>query len=146
MSQKTLEAFLYRLYWDTDALLDDCRIIREYYMYDFKTLMLLCSRGLISCVKHMSDHCPQTEKQEPILRSFCSFEYIFKFIIQSRLLFARATGGQNEDSFRVDVDTLMESFARMLNCHKDNIEMSQVGLALLLMQIPSKCTRFSQYF
>lgn len=87
---------------------------------------ILCCRGLISCVKHMSDHCPQTEKQEPILRSFCSLEYIFKFIIQSRLLFARATGGQNEDSFRLDVDSLFESFAHMLNFHLENIETSQV--------------------
>ncbi|KAK4293650.1 hypothetical protein Pmani_033668 [Petrolisthes manimaculis] len=88
----------------------------------------LVYKGLISCVKHMSDHCPQTEKQEPILRSFCSLEYIFKFIIQSRLLFARATGGQNEDSFRLDVDTLFESFAHMLNFHLENIENSQVTL------------------
>ncbi|XP_042209941.1 dedicator of cytokinesis protein 3-like isoform X4 [Homarus americanus] len=88
----------------------------------------LVYKGLISCVKHLSDLCPQTEKQDPIMRCFRSLEYIFKFIIQSRLLFARATGGQNEDSFRVDVDSLFESFARMLNMHLENIEASQVTL------------------
>ncbi|XP_071543136.1 dedicator of cytokinesis protein 3 isoform X3 [Panulirus ornatus] len=88
----------------------------------------LVYKGLISCVKHLSDLCPQTEKQEPIMRCFRSLEYIFKFIIQSRLLFARATGGQNEDSFRVDVDTLFESFAHMLNMHLENIQTSQVTL------------------
>ncbi|XP_045606392.1 dedicator of cytokinesis protein 3 isoform X3 [Procambarus clarkii] len=88
----------------------------------------LVYKGLISCVKHLSDLCPQTEKQEPIMRCFRSLEYIFKFIIQSRLLFARATGGQNEDSFRVDVDSLFESFAHMLNMHLENIQASQVTL------------------
>lgn len=61
------------------------------------------------------------------MRCFRSLEYIFKFIIQSRLLFARATGGQNEDSFRVDVDSLVDSFARMLSMNLDNIEASQVS-------------------
>ncbi|KAK7065308.1 Dedicator of cytokinesis protein 3 [Halocaridina rubra] len=88
----------------------------------------LVYKGLISCVKHLSDLCPQTEKQEPIMRCFRSLEYIFKFIIQSRLLFARATGGQNEDSFRIDVDSLFESFAHLLNMHLDNIEVAQVTL------------------
>lgn len=106
-----------------------------YQKYDISLLSLRLntffsffhSRGLISCVKHLSDLCPQTEKQEPIMRCFRSLEYIFKFIIQSRLLFARATGGQNEDSFRVDVDSLVESFARMLNMNLENIEASQVS-------------------
>lgn len=62
------------------------------------------------------------------MRCFRSLEYIFKFIIQSRLLFARATGGQNEDSFRVDVDSLVDSFARMLSMNLDNIEASQVSI------------------
>lgn len=65
------------------------------------------------------------------MRCFRSLEYIFKFIIQSRLLFARATGGQNEDSFRVDVDTLFESFAHMLNMHLENIQTSQVCSCLI---------------
>lgn len=83
----------------------------------------------------MSDVCPQTEKQETIMRSFRSLEYIFKFIIQSRLLFARATGGQNEDSFRIDVDSLFESFANMLNMHLENIEASQVSSHLTVYYI-----------
>ena len=65
------------------------------------------------------------------MKCFRSLEYIFKFIIQSRLLFARATGGQNEDSFRVDVDSLFESFARMLNMNLENIEASQVKFVMI---------------
>ncbi|KAK8389640.1 hypothetical protein O3P69_008971 [Scylla paramamosain] len=101
----------------------------------------LVYKGLISCVKHLSDLCPQTEKQEPIMRCFRSLEYIFKFIIQSRLLFARATGGQNEDSFRVDVDSLFESFARMLNMNLENIEASQMTL---LEHLQGTCDQLSR--
>ncbi|XP_050737688.1 dedicator of cytokinesis protein 3-like isoform X3 [Eriocheir sinensis] len=101
----------------------------------------LVYKGLISCVKHLSDLCPQTEKQEPIMRCFRSLEYIFKFIIQSRLLFARATGGQNEDSFRVDVDSLVDSFARMLNMNLDNIEASQMTL---LEHLQGTCDQLSR--
>ncbi|XP_066947355.1 dedicator of cytokinesis protein 3 isoform X4 [Macrobrachium rosenbergii] len=101
----------------------------------------LVYKGLISCVKHLSDLCPQNEKQEPIMRCFRSLEYIFKFIIQSRLLFARATGGQNEDSFRIDVDNLFESFAHMLNMHLENIENSQITL---LEHLQGACDQLCQ--
>ena len=84
-------------------------------------------RGLISCVKHLADLCPQTEKQEPIMRCFRSLEYIFKFSIQSRLLFVRATGGTNEDSFRTDVTNLFESFAYLLVAQRDKVLSSQVS-------------------
>ncbi|XP_076035833.1 dedicator of cytokinesis protein 3-like isoform X2 [Oratosquilla oratoria] len=88
----------------------------------------LVYKGLISCVRHLSDLCPQTDKQDPILRCFRSLEYIFKFIIQSRLLFARATGGQNEDSFRIDVECLFKSCATMLSVQASNILQTQVTL------------------
>lgn len=80
------------------------------------------------------------------MKCFRSLEYIFKFIIQSRLLFARATGGQNEDSFRVDVDSLFESFAHMLNMHLDNIQASQVCLLLLYFTARVLNLRATGYF
>ena len=90
----------------------------------------LVHKGLISCVKHLSDLCPQTEKQEPIVKCFRSLHYIFKFAIQSRLLFSsvRAIGGANEDSFRADINNLMESFERLLLVQKENVVPSQEAL------------------
>jgi len=55
-----------------------------------------------------------TDRQEPIQKCFSSLEYIFKFVIQSRLLFARATGGQFGDSFRQDVHRVFASLDKML--------------------------------
>ena len=66
-------------------------------------------------MRHCADLVTSTERQEPIQKCFKSLEYISKFVIQSRLLFSRATGGQNEDSFRVDVHLVFNSFNKMLS-------------------------------
>ena len=79
-------------------------------------------------MKHLSDLCPQTDKQETILNCFCSLEYIFKFIIESRLLFAKATGGENEEAFRSDIEDLFESFVHLLSKNLDLIVCTQVSL------------------
>ena len=52
-------------------------------------------QGLLSCVRHCADLVTSTERQEPIQKCFRSLEFIFKFIIQSRQLFARATQGNS---------------------------------------------------
>ena len=46
-------------------------------------------------MRHCADLVTSTERQEPIQKCFRSLEFIFKFIIQSRQLFARATQGNN---------------------------------------------------
>ena len=42
-------------------------------------------------------------------------EYIFKYIIQSRRLYSLATGGQNEDEFRICVHELFMSIRFFLS-------------------------------
>lgn len=71
-------------------------------------------RGLLSSIQHCAELVMSTERQEPIQKCFRSLEYIFKFVIQSRLLFSRATGGQFEDSFRYDVHRVFASLDKML--------------------------------
>lgn len=74
----------------------------------------LVYKGLISSVQHLAEWMTTAERPEPIQKCFGSLEYIFKLIIQSRKLFARATGGQYEDSFRRDLHTLFSTLNRML--------------------------------
>lgn len=57
---------------------------------------------------------PTAERHEPIQKCFASLEYIFKLIIQSRKLFARATGGQYEDSFKQDLYSMFGVLNGML--------------------------------
>lgn len=68
----------------------------------------------MSSVQHCAELVMSTDRQEPIQKCFRSLEYIFKFVIQSRVLFSRATGGQFEDSFRYDVHRVFASLDKML--------------------------------
>lgn len=85
------------------------------------------SRGLLTSVQHCADWVVSFDKQEPIQKCFKSLEYIFKLIIQSRLLFSRATGGHFEDSFRRDLFSVFVSLNKMLTINEGNIINTQVG-------------------
>ncbi|XP_076363419.1 dedicator of cytokinesis protein 3-like isoform X2 [Tachypleus tridentatus] len=74
----------------------------------------LVYKGLLTCVKNSAELVRDSEKQEAIQKCFRSFDYIIKFIIQSRKLFARATGNQNEEGFKEDLEALFSSFRYML--------------------------------
>lgn len=77
-------------------------------------------------MQHCADWVSSTDKQEPIQKCFRSLEYIFKFIIQSRLLFSRATGGQYEDSFKKDLYNVFTALNKMLAMSSDIILPTQV--------------------
>lgn len=88
----------------------------------------LVYKGLLSSVQHCADWVTAAEKQEPIIKCFRSLEYIFKFIIQSRLLFARATAGQYEDSFKRDLYCVFAALNKMLGIPYEMVLHSQIAL------------------
>lgn len=83
-------------------------------------------RGLLTSVQHCADHVQTSGSQEPLQKCFRSLEYIFKFIIQSRLLFARATDGQYEETFRKDLFSLFKSLNTMLSKNNPHTLNTQV--------------------
>lgn len=87
-------------------------VMDEYIENHFAAALVY--KGLITSVQHLAEWMTTAERNEPIQKCFGSLEYIFKLIIQSRKLFARATGGQYEDSFRRDLHTLFSTLNRML--------------------------------
>ncbi|XP_033223488.1 dedicator of cytokinesis protein 3 isoform X2 [Belonocnema kinseyi] len=88
----------------------------------------LVYKGLLSSVQHCADWVTASDRQEPIIKCFRALEYIFKFIIQSRLLFARATAGQFEDSFKKDLYCVFSALNKMLTLPYDVVLQSQVAL------------------
>ncbi|XP_058454302.1 dedicator of cytokinesis protein 3 isoform X2 [Malaya genurostris] len=74
----------------------------------------LVYKGLLSSVQHLADWMMTAENLEPILQCFTSLEFIFKLIIQSRKLFAHASGGQYEDKFKHDLFAVFTSLNGML--------------------------------
>ncbi|XP_008557599.1 dedicator of cytokinesis protein 3 isoform X2 [Microplitis demolitor] len=95
----------------------------------------LVYKGLLSSVQHCADWVTAAEKQEPIMKCFRSLEYIFKFIIQSRLLFARATAGQYEDSFKRDLYCVFAALNKMLTLTYETVLYSQVALLLSISAV-----------
>ncbi|XP_075236477.1 dedicator of cytokinesis spg [Lycorma delicatula] len=88
----------------------------------------LVYKGLLSSVRHCAEWVSNTEKQEPIQTCFRSLEYLFKFIIQSRLLFARASGGSYEDSFKRDLHLVLNALSKMLT-HTNEVKLpTQIAL------------------
>lgn len=81
---------------------------------------------MLTSIQHCTERVTTTDKQEPIKKCFRSLEYIFKFVIESRLLFSRATGGEFEDSFKMDVLSVFTVFNKMLSNTNDTILPTQV--------------------
>ncbi|KAJ8687488.1 hypothetical protein QAD02_023282 [Eretmocerus hayati] len=88
----------------------------------------LVYKGLISSVQICTEWITNPEKQEFIMKCFRSLEYIFKFIIKSRLLYARNTAGQYEDSFRQDIYCVFASLNKMMALPCEMILPLQVAL------------------
>ncbi|XP_074603894.1 dedicator of cytokinesis spg isoform X2 [Brevipalpus obovatus] len=79
----------------------------------------LVYKGLIISVKDCAD---KIYERDPYLiqKCFKSLEWIFKFIVQSRILYARATGDHSkDDSFEKELNILFTSFKIMLSKNQD---------------------------
>ncbi|XP_030238951.1 dedicator of cytokinesis protein 3 isoform X2 [Drosophila navojoa] len=87
-------------------------VMNEYIENHFAAALVY--KGLITSVEHMAVFMTKAEHPDPFQKCFGSLEYIFKLLIQSRRLFARATGGQYEDSFRRDLHSLFTALNGML--------------------------------
>lgn len=87
-------------------------VMNEYIENHFAAALVY--KGLITSVEHMAVFMTKAEHPDPFQKCFGSLEYIFKLLIQSRKLFARATGGQYEDSFRRDLHSLFSALNGML--------------------------------
>uniref|UniRef100_A0A673YWN6 Dedicator of cytokinesis 4b n=1 Tax=Salmo trutta TaxID=8032 RepID=A0A673YWN6_SALTR len=75
----------------------------------------LSYRDLIKVLKWYVDRIIDAEHQDHIQQVLKATEYIFKYIIQSRRLFALATGGQSEEEFRCCVHELFMSIRFFLS-------------------------------
>ncbi|KAF4516778.1 hypothetical protein B566_EDAN004617 [Ephemera danica] len=132
------------------VLVSICSLLEDTKFEHFKPVMdayitghfaaALVYKGLLSSVQHCADWAASTEKQEPIQKTFRSLEYVFKFIIQSRLLFARATGGQYEDSFRRDLLCVFAAINKMLSHSGETVIQTQMALLTSISPVYEQLT------
>ncbi|XP_062872121.1 dedicator of cytokinesis protein 4-like [Trichomycterus rosablanca] len=102
-----------------DCLVHIINLLQDSKFQHFKPVMdtyieghfagALSYRDLIKVLKWYVDRIIEAEHQEHIQRVLKATEYIFKYIIQSRRLFALATGNQNEEEFRCCIHELFMS-------------------------------------
>ncbi|XP_077981762.1 dedicator of cytokinesis protein 3-like isoform X1 [Glandiceps talaboti] len=89
----------------------------------------LAHKPLISCLKQCAEEAIHyADKQKSIQRAFQAIPYLFKFIVQSRLLYARATRGKEETVFKEDINNLFIAMNNMVQQTSDYVLTSQMTL------------------
>ncbi|XP_013768334.1 dedicator of cytokinesis protein 3-like [Pundamilia nyererei] len=79
-------------------------------------------------------------------RGNTALEYLFKFIIQSRILYSRATCGMEEEQFRTSVQELFQSIRFVLSLDSRNSETLIFTQAALLNSFPAIFDELLQMF
>lgn len=102
----------------------------------------LVYKGLLQSLRHYTtvfllQEGVTEEVNETIKNCYYSLEYIFKFIVQSQGLFARATGGHLEDSFRRDVKILVGEFCKVFAMPDSSSAMVVSTQSVLLQNLHS---------
>ncbi|KAJ8257946.1 hypothetical protein GJAV_G00191470 [Gymnothorax javanicus] len=102
----------------------------------------LAYRELIRCLKWYMDRSAEVVRQDHIQEALKALVYLFKFIVQSRLLYSRATCGLEEDQFRASIQELFQSVRFVLSLDSRSSEtlgLTQAPGAPLAAEQPS-CT------
>nr|XP_021207510.2 dedicator of cytokinesis protein 3 isoform X1 [Bombyx mori] len=121
------------------VLISICSLLDESRFQHFKPVLdvyieehfsaALVYKGLLSSVQHCAEWAAGAEGQEPIRKCLRSLGAVFRLAVQSRRLFARATGGQYEDSFRRDVRAALHALkAFAQHPHREHLAPAQIAL------------------
>ncbi|XP_061710006.1 dedicator of cytokinesis protein 3 isoform X3 [Cydia pomonella] len=121
------------------VLVSICSLLDESRFQHFKPVLdvyieehfsaALVYKGLLSSVQHCAEWAAGAEGQEPIRKCLRSLGAVFRLAVRSRRLFARATGGQYEDSFRRDVRAALHALKALAqHPHRDHLAPAQVAL------------------
>ncbi|XP_060800928.1 dedicator of cytokinesis protein 4 [Amyelois transitella] len=115
------------------SLLDESRFqhfrpVLDVYIEEHFSAALVY-KGLLSSVQHCAEWAAGAEGQEPIRKCLRSLGAVFRLAVRSRRLFARATGGQYEDSFRRDVRAALHALKALAHHpHREHLAPAQVAL------------------
>ncbi|XP_078803962.1 dedicator of cytokinesis protein 3 isoform X5 [Oryzias latipes] len=100
-------------------------LLRDSKYYHFRPVMdtyiqkhfagALAYRELIRCLKWYMDRSAEVVRQDHIQEAMRALEYLFKFIVQSRILYSRATCGMEEEQFRTSIQELFQSIRFVLS-------------------------------
>nr|XP_020467836.1 dedicator of cytokinesis protein 3-like [Monopterus albus] len=106
----------------------------------------LAYKELIRCLKWYMDRSAEVVRQDHIQEAMRALEYLFKFIIQSRILYSRATGGMEEEQFRSGIQELFQSIRFVLSLDSRSSETLIFTQAALLNSFPAIFDELLQMF
>ncbi|XP_028302238.1 dedicator of cytokinesis protein 3-like isoform X4 [Gouania willdenowi] len=96
----------------------------------------LAYKELIRCLKWVLDHSAEVVRQDHIQEVMKAVEYLFKFLVRSRLLYSRATCGMEEDQFHCSVQELFQSVRFVLSLDGRGADTLAFTQATLLSSFP----------
>ncbi|XP_052471517.1 dedicator of cytokinesis protein 2 isoform X1 [Carassius gibelio] len=87
----------------------------------------LAYKKLMSVLKTYLDVSSRGEACEPILRTLKALEYIFKFIVRSRMLYSQLYEGKEQAEFEVSLKSLFESINNLMKSDYTTTLLQQVA-------------------
>uniref|UniRef100_A0A6Q2X0G6 Dedicator of cytokinesis 3 n=1 Tax=Esox lucius TaxID=8010 RepID=A0A6Q2X0G6_ESOLU len=131
-------------------------LLRDSKYYHFRPVMdtyiqkhfagALAYKELIRCLKWYMDRSAEVVRQDHIQEAMRALEYLFKFIVQSRILYSRATCGMEEEQFRVSIQELFLSIRFVLSLDSRSSETLIFTQAALLNSFPAIFDELLQMF
>uniref|UniRef100_A0A8C7S616 Dedicator of cytokinesis 3 n=1 Tax=Oncorhynchus mykiss TaxID=8022 RepID=A0A8C7S616_ONCMY len=131
-------------------------LLRDSRFYHFRPVMeayiqnhfagALAYKELIRCLKWYMDRSAEVVRQDHIQEAMKALEYLFKFIVQSRILYSRATCGMEEDQFRASIQELFQSIRFVLSLDSRSSETLVFTQAALLNSFPDIFDELLQMF
>lgn len=106
----------------------------------------LAYKELIRCLKWYMDRSAELVRQDHIQEAMRALEYLFKFIVQSRILYARATCGMEEEMFRASIQELFQSIRFVLSLDSRSSDSLIFTQAALLNSFPAIFDELLQMF
>ncbi|KXJ24494.1 Dedicator of cytokinesis protein 1 [Exaiptasia diaphana] len=82
-------------------------------------------KKLVSCLKQTLEQTGDTNSIERLKKTAMALEYIFKFIIQSRVLYSKTFGNKEEESFRSDLQSLFLAMNNLMQQRSAEIVQAQ---------------------
>uniref|UniRef100_A0A8C7W7B1 Dedicator of cytokinesis 3 n=1 Tax=Oncorhynchus mykiss TaxID=8022 RepID=A0A8C7W7B1_ONCMY len=131
-------------------------LLRDSRFYHFRPVMeayiqnhfagALAYKELIRCLKWYMDRSAEVVRQDHIQEAMRALEYLLKFIVQSRILYSRATCGMEEELFRASIQELFQSIRFVLSLDSRSSETLVFTQAALLNSFPDIFDELLQMF